>query len=125
MTSKSSDMFHLRCVEGFDGGLNQTFHIIVKKLPSGVVIYENSSLDKPEVFIYNLTAGKSYMAEITSYNKKGGSLSKHFLVEILQLVEDEQDKPDNVSRGFTGVTRIVICVSLLIGALIGNMMVAL
>ena len=123
MINKSSETFHLRCVEGFDGGMKQTFHIIVKELPGGVIKYENSSLDKPDVLIDNLTAGKSYMAEVISTNKKGGSVPKHHLVETLQqpeiqLVEEKLDQPDNVSWDLvTGISLgIVICLSLLIGA---------
>ena len=31
---------------GFDGGMNQTFHILVKEKGSDVVKYDNSNLDK-------------------------------------------------------------------------------
>jgi hypothetical protein len=31
---------------GFDGGMNQTFHILVKEKGSELVKYDNSNLDK-------------------------------------------------------------------------------
>ena len=38
---KSSESFHLRCIPGFDGGLNQTFAVQVQQLY--ILVYRYSS----------------------------------------------------------------------------------
>ena len=49
--NKSSDTFHIKCMAGFDGGMNQTFHILVRDRQSNLVMYDNASLTKPELII--------------------------------------------------------------------------
>ena len=105
------------------------FHVVVKDRLKEVVAYENSSLDRPDILIDNLAAGSSYIAEVTSVNKKGGSVPKHVLVETLQPpesrhVEDhlslEEGGPGGPGPGWdlvTGVvTAVVLCLALLVSA---------
>lgn len=49
--NKSSDTFHISCSAGFDGGMNQSFHILVRERLSNHVKYDNASLTKPELII--------------------------------------------------------------------------
>ena len=143
--NKSSETFHLVCVPGFDGGMRQVlhyisislhlyismrqvFHVVVKDRLKEVVAYENSSLDRPDILIDNLAAGSSYIAEVTSVNKKGGSVPKHVLVETLQPpesrhVEDHLSLEEGGPGGppswdlVTGVvTAVVLCLALLVSA---------
>ena len=51
--NKSSDTFHLQCVPGFDGGMNQSFHILVRDKTTNIIKYDNASLSKPELMIGN------------------------------------------------------------------------
>ena len=44
--NKSSESFHLLCLPGFDGGMNQTFHIFVKDRDSNEVKFDNASLQR-------------------------------------------------------------------------------
>ena len=52
--NKSSDTFHIKCMAGFDGGMNQTFHILVRDRVSNEIKYDNASLTKPELIIGTL-----------------------------------------------------------------------
>ena len=49
--NQSSDTFHMKCLPGFDGGMNQTFHILVRDRQTNNVKYDNASLTKPELII--------------------------------------------------------------------------
>ena len=49
--NKSSDTFHLQCLPGFDGGMNQSYHIIVRDKTSNIIKYDNASLSRPELII--------------------------------------------------------------------------
>ena len=49
--NQSSDTFHMKCVPGFDGGMNQTFHILVRDRASNTIKYDNASLARPELII--------------------------------------------------------------------------
>ena len=51
--NKSSDTFHLQCVPGFDGGMNQSFHILVRDKNTNIIQYDNASLSRPELIIGN------------------------------------------------------------------------
>ena len=51
MINQSSDTFHMKCVPGFDGGMNQTFHILVRDRASNTIKYDNASLARPELII--------------------------------------------------------------------------
>lgn len=99
--NKSSETFHLQCLPGFDGGMNQTFHIMVKERNTHQVMYDNASLNKPEVLIQELDAGQAYIATVTALNKKGASLSVYKMVETLQqpelqLVEEKIDEDEGL-----------------------------
>ena len=41
----------MKCLPGFDGGMNQTFHILVRDRQTNNVKYDNASLTKPELII--------------------------------------------------------------------------
>ena len=41
----------MKCLSGFDGGMNQTFHILVRDRQTNNVKYDNASLTKPELII--------------------------------------------------------------------------
>ena len=49
--NKSSDTFHIQCVPGFDGGMNQSFHILVRDKNTNIIQYDNASLSRPELII--------------------------------------------------------------------------
>jgi len=85
--NKSSETFHLQCIPGFDGGMNQTFHILVKDRITNSVKYDNASLDRPEVLIEHLEAGSAYSVTVIAINKKGPSTAVHKTVETLQQPE--------------------------------------
>ena len=48
---KSSHAFQLQCVAGFDGGMQQSFHVLVRDRQTNTVTYDNASLLKPELLI--------------------------------------------------------------------------
>ncbi|XP_023334724.1 nephrin [Eurytemora carolleeae] len=88
--NKSSESFHLQCLPGFDGGMNQTFHITVKERENGIVMYDDSNLLKPDVNIQHLKPGGNYLVSVTSYNKKGTSQPNHIDIETMQPPESQQ-----------------------------------
>jgi len=85
--NKSSDTFHIKCVPGFDGGMNQTFHILVRDRLTNIIKYDNASLDKPELIIEHLDAGVAYIVAVIAINKKGASPAVYKTVETLQQPE--------------------------------------
>jgi len=120
--NKSSETFHLQCLPGFDGGMNQTFHILVKERTSHQVMYDNASLERPEVLIQHLEAGMAYIATVTALNKKGASLSVHKMVETLQkpelqLVEEKIEDAEELTQSdlVLGVgSGVGLCVTVLL-----------
>lgn len=85
--NQSSDTFHMKCLPGFDGGMNQTFHILVRDRQTNNVKYDNASLTKPELIIENLDAGVAYLVAVFAINKKGSSPAVYNTVETLQRPE--------------------------------------
>ena len=120
--NKSSETFHLQCVPGFDGGMNQTFHILVKDRITNSVKYDNASLDRPEVLIEHLEAGIAYSVTVIAINKKGASTAVYKTVETLQqpelqLVEEKIELEPDISQSdlILGVSAGVgLCVTLLL-----------
>ena len=92
--NKSSETFHLQCTPGFDGGMTQSFVIMVADRATGAVVYnatrqtpieikslhsgspKSKSTPLQDVFIQNLSAGHSYIATVTPINEKGKNIVK-------------------------------------------------
>ena len=96
----SSETFYLQCLPGFDGGMDQSFVVTVTDSNTNAVVY-NASIDGhptshdgkgsasagknplQSVFVQNLSAGRTYLASVTPYNKKGFGQTKHVVVNTL------------------------------------------
>nr|XP_040567358.1 hemicentin-1-like [Lepeophtheirus salmonis] len=62
----------LTCHEGFDGGLTQTFTIMVKDTKTSFIVANTTNV-KPVFHINGLRPGTSYALSVTSSNSKGAS----------------------------------------------------
>lgn len=81
--NKSSETFHLQCIPGFDGGMEQEFVVSVAERKSGKVVY-NQTTKKLDLFIQHLSEGTFYLTTVTPTNKKGVGKPTHVIVETLQ-----------------------------------------
>ena len=79
----SSETFHLQCVPGFDGGMEQIFLVTVTERLSGAVHY-NETTRRLDVYVQNLHEGTSYLVSVTPMNKKGVGNSAHVIVDTLR-----------------------------------------
>nr|XP_040567976.1 uncharacterized protein LOC121117599 [Lepeophtheirus salmonis] len=80
--NKSSETFHLHCVPGFDGGMEQLFLVTVTERSTSLVRY-NATARQLDLFIPNLRAGSSYLTTVTPMNKKGYGKTTQVLVDTL------------------------------------------
>lgn len=81
--NKSSETFHLQCIPGFDGGMEQMFHVTVTDRATGVTHF-NKTTRELDLFIENLSEGTSYLTTVMPANKKGVGKSVHVIVDTLR-----------------------------------------
>ena len=67
--------FLVDCIPGYDGGLEQAFHLIVNDVVGKKLLSNVTEREKPEFFVNGLRAGSSFQINIYSSNAKGNSKS--------------------------------------------------
>ena len=109
---------------GFDGGMEQVFHVVVQDRTTGKVHY-NESTRKPDLFIQSLIEGSSYLTSVTPINNKGSGKSTHVIVDTLRhpAVELTQAEGGGVDTGVNGgmVTKKDDDWAVLMGTLVGTL----
>lgn len=70
MTNISVNSFSIRCIEGFNGGLQQSFRAIVKEDQQEI---QNMTTTAPWFTFSSLQPGTSYRIFVYSTNAKGSS----------------------------------------------------
>ena len=75
IANQTSDSVHIECVEGFDGGLPQTFLMELSFIedPSKVLRNVTTSRAPPFFESYGLDPGRTYRASLFAVNAKGRS----------------------------------------------------
>lgn len=67
--------FLVDCIPGYDGGLEQAFHLIVNDVVGKKLLSNVTQRKKPSFFVNGLLAGSSFQINIYSSNAKGNSKS--------------------------------------------------
>ncbi|XP_075223884.1 nephrin-like, partial [Lycorma delicatula] len=110
VANTSMTSFSLRCAEGFNGGLPQSFLMEVREAESQVLLANMSSV-VPRFTVAGLDPGNHYQACVYSINGKGRSEPVPVSAVTLRLPEkqltSERERPRNGFR-FTPIMSVVI-----------------
>ncbi|KAL6421875.1 hypothetical protein ACFW04_010791 [Cataglyphis niger] len=87
-SNTSTNSFFVRCVEGFNGGLPQSFLIEVRESNSQE-LHANQTSPVPRFSVINLESGALYQACIYAYNDKGRSEAMVVQAGTLRLPEKQ------------------------------------
>ncbi|KAF7998196.1 hypothetical protein HCN44_009594 [Aphidius gifuensis] len=93
----SINSFSIRCTEGFNGGLQQSFLIEVRESHSQELKY-NSTSPIPQFRVGYLDPGKLYHACIYAYNEKGRSEAMVIQAGTLRLPEKQHTTENGKTR---------------------------
>lgn len=102
-SNTSTSSFSVRCAEGFNGGLSQSFLLEVKESISQE-LRANLTSPVPRFSVAQLDAGVLYQAYIYAYNDKGRSESMVVQAGTLRLPEKQltSESGENISLSITG-----------------------
>lgn len=84
----SMSSFSIRCSEGFNGGLPQTFMLEVRELHTQD-LRVNTSAPHPRFSVVGLEPGSQYHAFVYAFNTKGRSEPAVLLASTLRLPEKQ------------------------------------
>lgn len=82
----TEESFMIRCQEGYDGGLQQSFLLEVYD-GEKLTMLNNISNPTPIFSVYDLTPGGSFVVEIYAFNSKGRSEAKLLRTSTLSTPE--------------------------------------
>ena len=82
----TEESFMIRCQEGYDGGLQQSFLLEVYD-GEKLTMLNNISNPTPVFTVYDLTPGSSFVVEIYAFNSKGRSEAKLLRTSTLSTPE--------------------------------------
>ncbi|XP_054713711.1 hemicentin-2-like [Uloborus diversus] len=108
-SNHTEESFMVRCQEGYDGGLQQSF--ILEIYDADHVLMMNNMTNLTPIFnVYDLTPGTSFVVAVYAYNSKGRSDPKIIRTSTLSTPESLTQRDDPWQATFSPVLIVLICV---------------
>jgi len=106
--------FHIECIEGNDGGINQSFSLEIRDLVTGSVV-SNQTSETLKFIVNGLKPGQVVNTTIHSYNTVGNS--EKVTLKVVTLESELAER--HIDQAQTGSLRTKLMITPILGALIG------